>query len=133
MSQTEDDLAITDFHHELYAALGMCACLAPFLPTPYVSMVLCIEMGPAIGRAELWGGRTRMHTMVLMFVSVTASFAAYYAVMPRPYLNVAAILLAVVEAKNATAYDFAIGIAFGVVGAALALCYALVGGAVQVT
>ena len=98
---------------KMYVVIGMAAVLAAFLPTPFLSMLLCVEVGVALV-PQRWEGRSPMHVLSLMFLAVTASFACYYAIEQYPYLSVKQLVVSGRAQRGIQAYDFAIGILIGI-------------------
>lgn len=97
---------------------GAAGALAALLPSPFLSVVLC---------SELCGWPTA-RTAAMMLASTTASYAVYWAIDTKTYLDLPALEARSLSAHSAKGYDWAIGCLFGVIGSVCALCHCIIGG-----
>ena len=118
-----------DIDPRLFVAAGIAAGFSAILPAPVIALLLCVELGVPLEPAH-WAGKSVMHVLTLMATASTASYAVYYSLDTSTYLDARALLVVGKNTKEIDAWNFAVGILFGIMGSVLALCYMLVGAVV---
>lgn len=120
-----DDAHGGDTRRRLAVVAGMAGGFACFLPSPVSAVLLTAEIGHPPGT---WG-LTYPRLVVGLALSATSAFIVYYAFNKETYLNPQMFVLGAIN--SSTDYNqisVVIGALFGIMGAALAVVYVLVGG-----
>lgn len=110
----------------LFCYFGAVSALSPFLPNPFVSLLLCIELASPIGRTSAWAMRSPMHIYTLMACGSISSFAVYFAIYPSPFLNFYDEVLILAQSSRIAPWDFAIGMLFGLMGSIMACAFFII-------
>ncbi|EFN55978.1 hypothetical protein CHLNCDRAFT_145325 [Chlorella variabilis] len=111
----------------LYVLSTMCSAFAAFLPSPFVAVLMTMELSQPFDTL----GLTHVHLALVLTFGATASFAAYYGIAGYTYYSPAIFLTDIVSGS----YDqmFIVqGALIGIGGAAFGVVYILFAGFVQV-
>lgn len=116
-----------DSRMRMAVVAGMTGGFACFLPSPITAVLLSVELSRP---PETWG-QTHTRVVIGLALTATASFVAYYALNGTTYLSPQDFIIGAVANQNYDQLSVVIGMLFGIMGAALAVVYVLVGGVVK--
>ena len=120
----------SDFDIKLFTVAGMCGAFSAIFPSPLLTLMLITELGVPLGN-ESWNGASPMHVLTLLATVSTTAYAVYYSLDTSTYLDAKSMIVIAYETRKVHAWDFAVGILFGIMGAILAVVYCLIGGVIQ--
>lgn len=122
---------------------GMTGGFSCFLPSPITAVLLSAELSrlvldadffqytPHAYRPPMTWGLTHTRMVIGLSLAATSAFIVYYAFNHETYLSPVLFLIGAVGSTTYNQISVVIGVLFGIMGAAMAVVYVLVGGVVQ--